>query len=84
MDSTNGYVRALLRLSDALAWSDVLDESIVQTLASVKEATGAALAPVYLLDSRQESLRLVAEESERPLLEGFAAYARLPYRRTVC
>lgn len=81
--STHGHLSTLVRLSDALTWSDQLEGAIVQTLGAVKEATGAALAPVYLLDARQDSLRLVAEESERPLLEGYevlpaSAYARLP------
>jgi signal transduction histidine kinase len=83
MDSTGGYLTALLSLSDGLVWSEQLDESIVQTLGPVKIAAQADLALVYLLDSHQESLTLVAEESERLLLADYevlpaSTYARLP------
>jgi signal transduction histidine kinase len=83
MESLGYYLTTLVDLSDALAWSDQLDESIVRTLGAVKAATGADLAPVYLLDECQESLRLVADESERRLLSAYqvlpaSTYARLP------
>lgn len=66
-----------------MTWSDQPDEAIADGLVAARRATGADLAPFYLLDDRIQSLRLVAEPEERRLLAGYeelptAAYARMP------
>lgn len=66
-----------------MTWSDQPDEAIADGLVAARRATGADLAPFYLLDDRIQSLRLVAEPDERRLLAGYeelptAAYARMP------
>lgn len=77
------YLDRLIELNDAMVWSDHVDEAIVRMLPVVRRLAGADLGPVYLLDTREESLRLVAEPSERALLEHHqtlpaSTYARLP------
>ncbi|MGD0447621.1 MAG: GAF domain-containing sensor histidine kinase [Candidatus Dormibacteria bacterium] len=82
-DRTAGYLAALVHLMDEMVWTDRPDEAILQNVAAIKTATAADLAPVYLLDARQEFLRLVAVDSERLLLARYellpaSTYARLP------
>ena len=83
VDRAAGYLAALVQLTDGMVWTDGLDQAILQNVALVKAATGADLAPVYLLDARQEFLRLVAVNSEQLLLARYellpaSTYARLP------
>jgi DNA-binding CsgD family transcriptional regulator len=80
--ATSGLAR-LVDLADTMTWSDQPDEALADGLVAARRATGADLAPFYLLDDRIESLRLVAEPDERRLLAGYeelpaSAYARMP------
>lgn len=80
--ATSGPAR-LVDLADTMTWSNQPDEVIADGLVAARRATGAELAPFYLLDDRIELLRLVAEPDERRLLAGYeqlptSAYARMP------
>lgn len=80
--ATSGLAR-LVDLADTMTWSDQPDEALADGLVAARRATGADLAPFYLLDDRFQSLRLVAEPDERRLLAGYeelpaSSYARMP------
>jgi signal transduction histidine kinase len=83
MENEIELLQRLIAFSDSLIWSDLLDESIVQLLTKTETATGANLAAVYLLDSEQESFRLLAQEKDLAFFSGYEvlpaqAYLRLP------
>ncbi|NLI93120.1 MAG: GAF domain-containing sensor histidine kinase [Peptococcaceae bacterium] len=84
MKNENELLKQLIAFSDSLVWSDQLDDTIVRLLSKTEMITGANRAVVYLLDSQQESFRLLAQGKDRALFKGYEvlpaqAYLRLPW-----
>lgn len=68
MDQSYRHLVSLASLSDALTWSGDRTEAFLEALRVVREATGAKMAPAYLLDDQVTRQDLIASPEERELI----------------
>lgn len=68
MDQSRHYLASLIEISDALIWSIDRLDAFTNALQLVRRATGAAMAPAYLLNAKGDRNELVAKAEETAAL----------------